>query len=105
MDITFINIKGLNKGQLLEAMVLGTQYNGQQFVFATEFRSYFSPIIDDPEKIAMAGRVDYYKNKPIKTDLRYDFVDPCLYDRDAGSGTFAKIVHMMRITEANMGNL
>lgn len=102
MDTTFINIKGLNKGQLLEAMVLGTRYNGP-FAFASEFSSYLSPVKDlniISEKVANAGYIDRYEDKPIKTDLRGDFVDPRLYDRDAGSGTFAKIVYKMRIAEA-----
>ena len=98
MDTTFINIKGLNKGQLLEAMVLGTRYNGP-FAFASEFSSYLINS-DKSEKVANAGYIDRYEDKPIKTDLRGDFVDPRLYDRDAGSGTFAKIVYKMRIAEA-----
>ena len=98
MDTTFINIKGLNKGQLLEAMVLGTRYNGP-FAFASEFSSYLINS-DKSEKVANAGYIDRYEDKPIKCDLRGDFADPRLYDRDAGSGTFAKIVYKMRIAEA-----
>lgn len=101
MDVIKINIKGLNKGQLLDALVLGTQYNGP-FAFMSEFRSYSSPEIDldKSEKVANAGYIDRYQDKPIKTDLRGDFVDPRLYDRDAGKGTFAKIVQIMRNAEA-----
>ena len=100
MDTTFINIKGLNKGLLLDAMGLGTRYNGP-FAFTSEFNSYISPIInsDISEKIANAGYIDRYGDKPIKTNLSGDYVDPRLYDRDAGQGTFAKIVHIMRLTE------
>ena len=96
MDKILIDIKGLNKGQLLDALVLGTRYNGPQFVFASEFGSYLSPIANESEEKATARYVDYYNNKPIKTDLRGDFVDPRLYDRDAGNGIFAKIVLKMR---------
>ena len=103
MDTTFINIKGLNKGELLDAMVLGTRYNGP-FAFASEFTSYLSPVInsDKSEKVANLGYIDRYADKPIKTNLSGDFVDPRLYDRDAGSGTFAKIVYKMRLAEANV---
>uniref|UniRef100_A0A6C0HHD1 Uncharacterized protein n=1 Tax=viral metagenome TaxID=1070528 RepID=A0A6C0HHD1_9ZZZZ len=96
---TNIDIKGLNKGQLLDALVLGTRYNGP-FAFASEFASYLSPEDSNKsEKIANAGYIDRYGGKPIKTNLSGDFVDPRLYDRDAGQGTFAKIVQIMRLAE------
>ena len=99
MDKILIDIKGLNKGELLDALVQGTRYNGPQFVFASEFGSYLSPIVNESEEKANTSYVDYYKNKPIKTDLRKDLIDPRLYDRDAGNGTFAKIVIKMRNAE------
>ena len=103
MDTSLINIKGLNKGDLLDALVLGARYNGP-FAFASEFNSYCSPIKKDvnkniSEEVANARYIDRYNDKPIKTDLRGDFVDPRLYDRDAGLGTFAKIVQIMRNEE------
>jgi len=96
---TNIDIKGLNKGQLLDALVLGTQYNGP-FAFASEFASYLSPVnLNKSEKVASAGYIDRYGGKPIKTNLTGDFVDSRLYDRDAGEGTFVKIVQIMRSAE------
>jgi len=104
MDTSLINIKGLNKGELLDALVLGTQYNGP-FAFASEFNSYCSPVkkvVKNSEEVANARYIDRYNDKPIKCDLRGDFVDPRLYDRDAGPDTFAKIVKIMRNAETKL---
>ena len=106
MDTYLINIEGLNKGELLDALVLGTRYNGP-FAFASEFNSYCSPVKENfniSEKVANARYIDRYQDKPIKCDLRGDFVDPRLYDRDAGPGTFAKIVQIMRKVEEKVVN-
>ena len=103
MDTILINIKGLNKGDLLDALVLGTRYNGP-FAFAAEFTSYLSHPVNKSEEVANARYIDRYNDKPIKTDLRGNFADPRLYDRDAGSGTFAKIVKIMRNAEAKLIN-
>lgn len=43
-------------------------------------------------KKAVEGRIDYFYGRAIKTDLSKDSVDPYLYDRDAGQGTFQKVV-------------
>ena len=41
---------------------------------------------------AVKCHIDYFCGRAIKTDLSKDSVDPYLYDRDAGQGTFQKVV-------------
>jgi hypothetical protein len=86
-----IDITGIPKGLLLEAMVRGTNFPSA----IAELSSYFGDTTS-AETVATAGRIDYYKGKPIKTDLRGNTVEPFLYDRDAGSGKLARIVLQLR---------
>ena len=86
-----INITGIPKGLLLEAMVRGTNFPSA----IAELSSYFGDTTS-AEIVAIAGRIDYYNGKPIKTDLRGNTVEPFLYDRDAGSGALSRIVLKLR---------
>jgi hypothetical protein len=40
--------------------------------------------------------IKYFKGKPLKVDLSGDKVNPWGYDRDAGAGTFERVVQKMR---------
>lgn len=86
-----INITGIPKGLLLEAMVRGTNFPSA----IAELSSYFGDTTS-AEIVAIAGRIDYYNGKPIKTDLRGNTVESGLYDRDAGSGALSRIVLKLR---------
>ena len=86
-----INITGIPKGLLLEAMVRGTNFPSA----IAELSSYLGNTTS-AETVAIAGRIDYYKGKPIKTDLRNNTIESFLYDRDAGSGALARIVIKLR---------
>ena len=45
---------------------------------------------------AVKSYIDYFQGRCIKTDLSHDYIDPYLYDRDAGKGAFEKVVKEMR---------
>ena len=86
-----IDITGIPKGLLLEAMVRKTNFPSA----IAELSSYFGDTTS-AETVATSGRIDYYKGKPIKTDLRGNTLEPFLYDRDAGSGALSRIVLQLR---------
>lgn len=43
-----------------------------------------------------AGYFDYYRGRPIKSDLSGDSFDPRLFDRDAGDGAAAAAIERLR---------
>jgi hypothetical protein len=45
---------------------------------------------------AIQGYVDYLLGRPIKMDLSGDTVDASCYDRDAGEGTFVRVLQDCR---------
>ena len=49
---------------------------------------------------AVLAYIDYFYGRCIKCDLSRGVVDPFAYDRDAGPGTFAAIVALMRVASA-----
>ncbi len=51
---------------------------------------------DDLAKEAVKRYIDYFQGRAIKLDLSKDTIDPWLYDRDAGSGAFARAVSDLR---------
>jgi len=95
MDAT-VDISGLDKGKLLYCLWKGQMVAG----FFTA--SGISPPDFDKSTAdkAALSYIDYFKGRAIKTDLSGDTVDPWLYDRDAGKGSFAKIVTAMRAATA-----
>lgn len=42
------------------------------------------------------GNVDYFRDVPIKTNLRRNFADGSLYDRDLSEGDFNKVIKKLR---------
>lgn len=53
-----------------------------------------TPTFDENKaKTAVKGYIDYFCGRAIKTDLSKDTIDPYLYDRDAGTGTFQRVVN------------
>ena len=45
---------------------------------------------------AVKEEIDYFQGRAIKLNLSNDSIDPWVYDRDAGQGTFKKIVDQLR---------
>ena len=85
-----IDIRGLNKVNLLEALWNATDYVGfnrnlPDFKFD---RQEASTAVLDP--------IDYFCGKPMKCKLSGDSFNPDGYDRDAGRGKAAEIVRALR---------
>lgn len=83
-----ISIKGLCKTTILKKMWERT-ITARFFSFS----GVSPPLFDEKSaEEAVARYIDYFCGRPIKTDLSKDEVDPYLYDRDAGKGTFEQII-------------
>lgn len=87
-----VNISGLSKVDLLER--LWTRMKPAAF-FAFNPSAAPSFNKDGAEK-AVKGYIDYFCGRCIKSDLSGDTVNTFLYNRDAGSGAFEKVVEGMR---------
>jgi hypothetical protein len=91
MERPKIDISGLDKPFLLK--------NLWRYAFESPMNFGPSRWQDDWDRVAetaVNGPIDYFKGRAIKTDLSKDEVDPWLYDRDAGEGTFASVVARLR---------
>ena len=83
-----ISIKGLCKITILKKMWERT--NIATFILIHGTRA---PSFDEKSaEKAVTGYIDYFCGRPIKIDLSKDEVNPRLYDRDAGQGTFEQII-------------
>lgn len=82
-----IDIKGLDKLEVLQALYQGARPQGMGFI-------HFAPGPLTEEELETIGRqmgsgytyFDYLKGRVMKVDLDKDVLDPRLYDRDNGSG-------------------
>lgn len=90
-----IDIKGIDKADLLAALVNGASPLGVGVLIA----------LTEPGGMTREGaaklcekhlRFDYVRGRPIKTDISGDTMDVRLYDRDAGEGEAARIVEELR---------
>jgi hypothetical protein len=90
---TLIDITGIDRVELLHHL-----WKGQILAGFYDKAPQFVPGFDhDAALRAIAhGPIDYFCGRAIKTDLSKDVVCSRLYDRDAGAGTFAKIVAQMK---------
>lgn len=92
MSSNYISIKGLDKVELLKRL-WSQQIPGFLFALCGLPKPEF---MMEQAKNAVQKHIDYFCGCAIKTDLSRDEIDPYLYDRDAGQGTFAQIVENMR---------
>ena len=85
------DISGLNRGKLLELLVMGPAFLPfvKSFVMSHESEQVANWRVNQ-------GFIDYYIGKTIMADLRYDFIDGQFYDQEEGSGAFQKVVEYMR---------
>ena len=93
-----VNIAGLNKAELLAYV---WNYAGS-FAGMRGNPAGFAEVFGDKasaEEALKNGRnyVDYFNGRPIKVDFSKDTVNPFLFDRDAGQGTFARAVENFRL--------
>ena len=89
-----VDIKGLNKAEVLLALCLGTEPLGMG-VFAAAAHGAVS-VKDAEEQLQRSSCVDYFVGRPIKTDFEPDELRETLYDRDAGPGAMAAVVARLR---------
>lgn len=87
-----INIKDLDKVELLKNL-WENQVTAAFFTFSGKTAPKFE---DELAEKAVNDYIDYFCGRAIKTNLSGDFVEPHLYDRDAGKGKFLEIVNSMR---------
>lgn len=88
-----IDITGLDKVELLRRL-----HENQIVAGFFTMMGRPAPPFDEKEAVKFIenGYIDYFCGRAIKTDLSADFISPRMYDRDAGTGTFARIVADMR---------
>lgn len=87
-----VNIKGLNKADVLAALHnatkplgLGWNHDLGRDMTVEEAQSIIKNGIDDMGFVKRGHLMfDYVKGRPIKTDISGDEFDPRLFDRDAG---------------------
>jgi|ERR1019366_93945 hypothetical protein len=103
-----IDIKGIDKAELLAALVNGARPQGMGFLHDTG-----TPMTkEEAQKWIDSGRAhgsgvpatkplrfDYVHGRPIKSDIGGDELDPRLYDRDQGQGAAEKVVASLRVSQ------
>jgi len=99
-----IDIKGIDKAELLAALHNGTRPLGLGFLHARpdmtaeDARPYLAAGDDTTRMFGKVPRLyfDYLCGRPLKVDIGGDELDPRLYDRDAGQGRAAEVVAKLR---------
>ena len=82
-----INIKGINKAEVLKRLYDNSQPLGMGFLQAEAGNMS----IEEAESIIRNNKdFDYLKGRVMKVDLSSDEFDPWLYDRDNGQGAAKK---------------
>lgn len=95
--MSLLDIAGLDKAELLAALVNGTTPLGVGALVAVAHPPLMTR--DDAQKLLdeyPAARFDYVRGRPLKVDLSGDALDARLYDRDAGEGAAAAVVLALR---------
>lgn len=88
-----IDISGLDKARLLVKLhEYGRSLLFEMFPTMSEEKLYIAA----QQQLEKNPNIDYFEGCAIKTNLGADVVDPYLYDRVAGWGTFARAVASMR---------
>jgi len=104
-----VSIKGLDKAEVLAALVNYAQPLGMGFL-----QDDGKPMTKEEAQARIDGDVthdslrvgnrhlyfDYVKGRPIKSDLSGDEINPALYDRDQGQGACAEAIKRLRASKA-----
>lgn len=100
VDIKEIDIKGIDKIELLEALFKATITDDDYM--SCDF-DYYDSQIDDrvvfnhgKAKIAVKGYIEHFNNHYMKCDLTGDTCNPEGYDSHYGKGAFKKIVKSLK---------
>jgi len=108
-----IDISGLDKAELLAALVNGAkpiglgvlQDNGEPMSI-DEAQDVLAKMRSRGDRIRFYDRrlyFDYVKGRPIKCDISGDELDPRLYDRDQGEGAALRVVESLRLHACETG--
>ena len=89
-----INIKGLNKAEVLKELYNNSKVQGLGFLQATG-RNMTTE--EAEEELKHGTTFDYLHGKVLKVDLSKDEFEEWLYDRDNGQGAAAKVINQLRI--------
>src|ERR1035437_6875677 len=98
-----INIVGIDKARLLQALHNGTSCLGLGVLhdIGSMTLEQAKQIIEDSSNGYRPLYFDYVCGRPLKVNLSKGEFDPGLYDRDAGEGHAAKVVAALRDEIAN----
>lgn len=100
-----IDIKGIDKAELLAALVNSARPLGMGFLHddgkpmtKEEAQGWVDSgrAHDHPGLSRQGLYFDYVKGRPIKSNIGGDELDPRLYDRDQGQGAAARVVASLR---------
>lgn len=87
-----VNISGIDKVKLLEAL----WKNAKPASFFT-LGGMSAPAFDHTmSEVSVKKYIDYYAGRCIKVDISKDSVEPRLYDREYGVGSFESVVNKLR---------
>lgn len=89
-----INIKGLNKAEVLKALYDHSHVPGYGFLQAVP--NDFVTVKHCEELLQRGTRFDYLYGKVLKVDLSDDEFDERLYDRDNGLGAARRAINSLR---------
>jgi hypothetical protein len=90
-----VNIKGLDKAEVLAALHNGTQCLGMGRLHNIGTCSV-EQAREDIKQMGLRLQFDYYHGRPLKVDISGDTFDPWLYDRDAGKGTAQRVIATLK---------
>ena len=87
-----VDIKGLDKAELLLELWHNSRANGMSPLFGTR-----APSLEECRKaLENDPYVDYFFGRVIKTDFSGDETEDWLFDRDNGDGAFQQAVDNLR---------
>ena len=95
--MSLIDIKGLDKAEVLLALYNGSHVQGLGFLQAVDDYT----IVDARNDLKLhlgecGGYFDYLHGRVLKVDLSKDEFDDWLYDRDNGEGAAKRIIDELR---------
>ncbi len=95
--MSVIDIKGLDKAEVLLALYNGSHCQGLGFLQAINTYTLEDAKRDYKEHIEyFNGYFDYLHGRVLKVDLSGDSFDSWLYDRDCGEGAAARAIDELR---------
>lgn len=100
--MSVIDIKGLDKAEVLLALYNGSHCQGLGFLQAID--TYTLEDAKRDLKNNNYGYFDYLHGRVLKVDLSGDSFDSWLYDRDCGEGAAARAIDELRRQNDGAGN-